>query len=146
MEKQNFTAIVRFMHFVLLALFLSVSATACGCQEHSVSAVTIIPPTSCLTIDAGGGTPGNTKPGAVGLCESLFLFGNNACADPLVVMLPSLDGTPSEQRAAPAGSSFEIEIGGWSEQEYELKANLASRSLSINFTIGGQCGLTGSCD
>jgi hypothetical protein len=144
-EKQDVIATQLFA-VVLVTLFLSFSATGCGCQEHSVSEVTITPPTSCLTMYAGGGTPGNTKAGAVGLCESLFLFGNNACADALVVKLPGIGGTASEQRTAPAGSAFEIEIGGWSEQEYELEATLASKSFLIHFAIGGQCGLTGSCD
>jgi len=142
MEKHKVSTTLPCIFVTSLALF----ATGCGCQEHSVSEVTIAPPTPCLTINAGGGTPGNTKTGAVGLCESLFLFGNNACADPLVVTLPGVDGSPPEQRTAPAGAAFEIEIGGWSEQEYELEADLASQRLLVRFSIGGQCGLTGSCD
>lgn len=142
MENQKVSTTLPFVVVAFPALFF---AAGCGCQEHSVSEVTVSPPTACLTISAGGGTQGNTKAGAVGLCESLFLFGNNACADPLVVTLPGVDGSPPEQRTASAGA-FEIEIGGWSEQEYELEADLGSEQLLIRFTVGGQCGLTGSCD
>lgn len=137
--------LVKMLFSVLIVGVVLVSA-GCGCQEHAVSAVTVTPSTSCLTINAGGGTAGNTEAGAVGMCESLFLFGENRCAVPLVTSIPAASGGAPEKETAPAGAAFELEIPGWSERSYDLEAHLGSQVLSITFVVGGQCGLTGSCD
>jgi len=137
---------ITMVSLLVLCVAVVLVSVGCGCQQHEVSAVTVTPPASCLTIHAGGGAPGHTEVGAVGMCESLYLFGENGCADPLVISMPAAAGSTPEQKTAPAGEAFEIEMPGWSERSYDLKARLGSQVLSLRFVIGGQCGLTGSCD
>lgn len=129
---------------LLILVGLVLFSAGCGCQEHEVSAVTVTPPSSCLTIHAGGGVSGQIEAGAVGLCESLYLFGENGCADPLVISMPA--GSTPTQQEAPPGAPFEIEMPTWSERSYDLEARLGSQVLSLGFVVGGQCGLTGNCD
>ncbi len=131
---------------IVSLLLLALAGAGCGCQEHKVSSVTVTPPTSCLTIHAGGGVLGRIEAGAVGLCESLFVVGKNNCADPLIISMPAAVGTAPQQKTAPAGKAFEIKMPAWSEQDYDLEARFGSQVVSLRFVVGGQCGLTGSCD
>jgi hypothetical protein len=138
----------RKISLLVLCLALSLFSIGCGCQEHEISAVTVTPTTPCLTINAGGGkASGEIKPGVVGACESLYLFGDNSCADPLVITMPAAAGEVPEEKTAAAGEAFEIKLGKWGDQaDYTLEALLGSQQLSLHFVVGDQCGLTGSCD
>lgn len=128
----------------LLSLALGLVSVGCGCQNHEVSPVTVSPSVSCLTAYAGGDI---AKPGAVGLCESLLLFGTNSCADPLEISMPEAEGSAPEQKTAPAGEAFMFEVSGWSQRTYDFQAQLGSQVLALRFSVGEQCGLTGgSCD
>ena len=133
---------------LLIILSVSLSVAGCGCQEHRVSEVTVSPDTTCLTVAAGGGTPGYFDAGAVGLCEDLYLYGNNSCSEPLTIQVPTEAGVdaPTEPLTVEPGDSFTFEFPGWSERDYELQATLGTQPITLTFKVGGQCGLTGSCD
>jgi hypothetical protein len=130
----------------VLSLFLSVAG--CGCQEHSVSEVTVSPDTPCLTVQAGGGTSDYFDPGAVGMCESLYLYTENSCSDPVTIQVPTEAGidAPTEPLTVEAGDSFTFEFPGWSSRNFELQATLGTQPITLTFAVGGQCGVSGSCD
>jgi len=118
---------------LVIALGLVWHSAGCGCQQHGVSEVTVTPETPCLELQ--GGVPGKEE-SSIGLCEEVWLLGQNHCTEALHLpaMLPN--GAPQACDVAP-GAQIEHRLSHTMGPgtSYTVDATLGAQPITISFEI-----------